>query len=107
MRDDEAKAWLHHRLAFNSSLTQKKALQCCITTHQRESKSAQGGSGKGKESNFKCSSLVGFEIISKDKMLDGICLQAVSYEHQGAPIELMFSFVLEGPRIETLGSGAF
>ena len=24
MRDDEAKAWLHHRLAFNSSLTQKK-----------------------------------------------------------------------------------
>ena len=40
-------------------------------------------------------------------MLDGICLQAVSYEHQGAPIELMFSFVLEGPWIETLGSGAF
>ena len=68
-----------------------------ITGPQRESKSAQGGSGKGKESDFKCSSLVGSKMISKDKMQNGIGLQVMSYEHQGAPIELMFSFVLEGP----------
>ena len=95
--DDEAKAWLHHQPPFNSSLAQKNALQCCITNHQGESKSAQGGSGKGKESDFRCSSLIGFEEISKDKMQNGICLRAVSYEHQGAPIELMFSFVLAVP----------